>query len=81
MNPFAKKLAEQRTLPLEEEAALVREAQGSGIVATMSAALESVAKDAMIHRTRTYRFRYGGMLKRSSVKQRTRYNREQRNAR
>lgn len=72
MNPFAKKVVDQQ---LEKE--LVKEATGPGVVAMVSAALKAVA-----HRVKQRRmFRYGGFIKSGSIKQRTRFNREQRNAR
>lgn len=73
-NPFAKRIQDQQL-----ESDLVKEATGSGIVAALSAALDSIAKAPK--KTRQLYARCGGLLKRNSIKQRTRLNRDRRNAR
>lgn len=74
VNPFAKRILDKQL-----EADLVREAQGTGIPAMLGAALDSISK--MPRKSRQYMARCGGLLKRNSIKQRTRLNRDRRNNR
>lgn len=69
INPFAKRIEDKQL-----EMALVKEAQGEGIVATLTAALNEVAKTAKQRRYLPRMARCGGALRPFSIKQRTRLN-------